>query len=43
MKNKLKIKARIENSLPEGIAGLTVNLPGMPFIDLPGRGRLLKQ
>jgi len=43
MKNKLKIKARIENSLPGGIAGLTVNLPDMPFIDLPGRGKLLKQ
>jgi NADH-quinone oxidoreductase subunit G len=42
MKNKLIIKARIENSLPGGIAGLTVNLPGMPFIDLPGRGKLLK-
>jgi len=42
MNNKIKIKVKIENSLPAGIAGLTVNLPGMPFIDLPGRGKLNK-
>jgi NADH-quinone oxidoreductase subunit G len=39
---KLKIKVIIENSLRQGIAGLSVNLPGMPFIDLPGRGNLTK-
>ena len=41
-KNKLKIKVKIENTLPRGIAGLSVNLPGMQFIDLPGRGKLFK-
>jgi len=39
---KLKIKVKIENSLQRGIAGLSVNLPGMPFIDLPGRGKIYK-
>jgi NADH-quinone oxidoreductase subunit G len=39
--SKLKIKVRIENSLRRGIASLSVNLPGMQFIDLPCRGKLL--
>jgi NADH-quinone oxidoreductase subunit G len=38
----LKIKVKIENSLKQGIAGLSVNLPGMQFMDLPDRGKLLK-
>jgi len=41
--SKLRIKARIENSLQQGIAGLSVNLPGMQFIDLPCCGRLSKK
>jgi NADH-quinone oxidoreductase subunit G len=40
--SKLKIHVIIENSLQQGIAGLSVNLPGMPFIDLPGHGKLIK-
>jgi NADH-quinone oxidoreductase subunit G len=40
--SKLKIKIKIENSLRQGIAGLSVNLPGMQFIDLPGRGKIYK-
>jgi len=41
--SKLKIKARIENSMKQGMAGLSVNLPGIQFIDLPCRGKLSKQ
>lgn len=40
---ELRIKVKIENSLPPGIAGLSVNLPEMPFIDLPAPGKLYKQ
>ena len=40
--NKLEIKIKFENSLPQGMAGLSVNLPGMQFIDLPARGKLYK-
>ena len=39
---ELIIKVKIENSLPHGIAGLSINLPNMQFIDLPGRGKLYK-
>jgi NADH-quinone oxidoreductase subunit G len=41
--SKLRIKARIENSIQQGMAGLSVNLPGMQFIDLPCHGKLIKQ
>jgi NADH-quinone oxidoreductase subunit G len=41
--NKLRIKVRIENSIQQGMAGLSINLPGMQFIDLPCRGKLIKQ
>jgi NADH-quinone oxidoreductase subunit G len=34
-KIKIKIKVKIENSLLHGIAGISVNLPGMQFADLP--------
>ena len=40
--NKLRIKIRFENSLRQGIAGLSVNLPGMQYIDLPASGKLYK-
>jgi NADH-quinone oxidoreductase subunit G len=40
--SKLKIRVKIENGRQQGIAGLSVNLPGMEFIDLPGYGKLLK-
>lgn len=40
--SKLRIKAKIENSIPQGIAGMSVNLPGMQFIDLACRGKILK-
>ena len=41
-KSKLKLKLKIENSLRQGIAGLSINLPGMPFVDLPDRGKFYK-
>ncbi len=31
---------RLLPSLPPGVAGLPVGLPGMPFVALPARGRL---
>ena len=40
--NQLKIKVKIENSIKEGIGGLSVNLPGMQFIDLPAYGKFYK-
>lgn len=39
---ELKVKVRIENRLQQGIAGLSVNLPGMPFIGLPAHGKFQK-
>jgi anaerobic selenocysteine-containing dehydrogenase len=33
---------RLQPSLPEGVAGVPAGLPGMPFISLPGRGRLTR-
>jgi NADH-quinone oxidoreductase subunit G len=38
----LEIKVKIENSLQKGLAGLSVNLPGMQFFDLPVRAKLFK-
>jgi NADH-quinone oxidoreductase subunit G len=37
-----KIRVKIENSLQQGLAGLSVNLPGMQFIELPCQGKLYK-
>jgi len=39
---KLKIKVKIESSIEKGIAGLSVGLPGMAYIELPGIGKLYK-
>ncbi|HNR42235.1 MAG TPA: NADH-quinone oxidoreductase subunit NuoG [Bacteroidales bacterium] len=39
---RLVVKVKIENSLVSGVAGLTVNLPGMNFVDLPASGEILK-
>lgn len=38
----LKIKVKIEESIGPGIAGLAVGLPGMPFMEVPGSGKLSK-
>ena len=40
LKSKLKLKVKIGNNPTQGIAGLSVNLPGMPFIDIPGTGKI---
>ncbi len=37
-KSKIELKVIIENSLKQGVAVVSVNLPGMPFIDLPASG-----
>lgn len=41
-KSKLTIKVKIEESIGQGIAGLTINLPGMPFVELPWGGKFSK-
>jgi NADH-quinone oxidoreductase subunit G len=41
-KIELKLKVKIENSLQPGLAGLSVNLPDVPFIDLPCHGKIFK-
>jgi NADH-quinone oxidoreductase subunit G len=41
-KVKIDLRVIIENSLHPGIAGVSIHLPGMPFLDLPGRGRFYK-
>jgi len=38
----LKIKVKTEENIGHGIAGLSVNLPGMAFIDLPGKGKFFR-
>ena len=38
----MSIKVKIEESIGQGIAGLSISLPGMPFIDLPGKGKVFK-
>lgn len=38
----LVLKVKIENSLQKGVAGLSVNLPGMTFVDIPGKGKFRK-
>ncbi|MDD4969189.1 MAG: NADH-quinone oxidoreductase subunit NuoG [Paludibacter sp.] len=39
---RLSIKVKIEESIGQGMAGLTVGLPGLPFIDLPENGKIYK-
>jgi NADH-quinone oxidoreductase subunit G len=41
-KVRLAVKVNIDNTLQDGLAGLSVNLPGMQFVDLPGRGKFHK-
>jgi NADH-quinone oxidoreductase subunit G len=42
LKIRLTLKVKIENTIQKGVAGLSVNLPGMPFMDIPGRGKFHK-
>jgi len=36
------VKVKPENSIKQGLAGLVVGLPGMPFVNLPGYGKIIK-
>ena len=36
----IETKVKIDDSLPEGIAGLSVRLPGMSYLDLPQWGKV---
>jgi NADH-quinone oxidoreductase subunit G len=38
----LRLKVKFDDSLQNGLAGLSVNFPGMPFTDIPGKGKLHK-
>lgn len=40
--NKLKVKLKISDSMLQGLAALSVNLPEMPYIELPGSGKFNK-
>jgi len=42
MNIRLTLKVKFENTLRKGIAGLSVNFPGMPFIDFPASGKFHK-
>jgi NADH-quinone oxidoreductase subunit G len=42
LKIKLIVKVKIDNNVVRGLAGLSVNLPGMPFIDIPDSGKFHK-
>jgi NADH-quinone oxidoreductase subunit G len=39
---KLNVMIKIENSFVPGLAGLSVNLPGMKYLDIPGKGKFHK-
>lgn len=39
---KLRIKVRVGRDIGQGIAALSVNLDGMPYIELPGKGKFHK-
>lgn len=41
-KISLKVKVKIDNSVVHGLAGLSVNLPGMTFVDMPCSGKFHK-
>ena len=42
LKINLILKVKIENTFQKGMAGLSVNLPAMPFADIPARGKFHK-
>jgi NADH-quinone oxidoreductase subunit G len=42
LNTKLKVKIKIDNSLVQGLVALSVNLPGMLFVDIPGSGKFHK-
>jgi NADH-quinone oxidoreductase subunit G len=36
----LQLKIMVNNSFPKGVVGVSYNLPGMPFLNLPGWGKI---
>jgi NADH-quinone oxidoreductase subunit G len=42
VKAKLNVEVKIDKSLAKGLVALSVNLPGMPFVALPGSGKFHK-
>jgi NADH-quinone oxidoreductase subunit G len=42
VKINLRVKVKIDTNIIQGLAGLSVNLPGMPFVDVPGNGKFHK-
>lgn len=40
---KITLRVLFENSLPHNVAGVSVLLPDMPFIALPGNGKITKK
>lgn len=39
-KTSIKVKVKTDKTIPDGIAGLSMIKSRMPFIDLPGRGKI---
>jgi NADH-quinone oxidoreductase subunit G len=39
----IEAMVKMDDSLPDGVAGLSKGFPGMPFLDLPGAGTLTKK
>ena len=39
---KFQVKVQLEDQIKMGIAGISVGLPGMPFFDVPGKGKIHK-
>ena len=42
LNTKLKVKIKIDKSLVQGFVALSVNLPGMLFVEIPGSGKFHK-
>jgi len=42
LNTKLKVKIKIDKSLVQGLVALSVNLPGMLFVEIPGSGKFHK-
>jgi len=39
---KFQLKAHLKDSIKKGLAGISVGLPGMPFIEVPGNAKIQK-
>jgi NADH-quinone oxidoreductase subunit G len=38
--NIVNVQVKTDNSVPDGMAGLSCLLPGMPYMELPGLGTI---